>query len=208
MDNHVVRQLHLWSHLAFRIVRHHDLNLDADGSLSHLHVSNSLRDVVPLRLSSGDQIALSKLHCLGTLRTQLAADDDLHTLGTVLHDESENTVAGTADGQATNEFEAKRLALSHGAASAVLHSLCEQFHAVLGKAKTFLHQCCEFTNSASLLSQDLTSPGGPNDDLSADRSDTHFHTRISVFTQCACQELIQLGVENTICHKLSLLGDL
>ena len=39
-------------------------HLDADGSLSHLHVSNSLRDVVPLRLSSGDQIALSKLHCL------------------------------------------------------------------------------------------------------------------------------------------------
>ena len=25
---------------------------------------------------------------LGTLRTQLATDDDLHTLGTVLHDES------------------------------------------------------------------------------------------------------------------------
>lgn len=31
----------------------------------------------------------SKIPDLGTLRTQLAADDDLHTLGTVLHDESE-----------------------------------------------------------------------------------------------------------------------
>ena len=50
-------------------------------------------------------------------------------------------------------------------------------------------------------------PGGPNDDLSADRSDTHFHTRISVFTQCACQELIQLGVENTWCSKMMLLQD-
>ena len=50
-------------------------------------------------------------------------------------------------------------------------------------------------------------PGGPNDDLSADRSDTHFHTSISVFTQCACQELIQLGVENTWCSKMMLLQD-
>ena len=29
----------------------------------------------------------------------------------------------------------------------------------LGKTKTFLHQCCEFTNTAPLLPQDLTSPG-------------------------------------------------
>ena len=39
-------------------------HLDTNGTLSHLHVSNSLGDVVPFRLSSGDQIALSKLHRL------------------------------------------------------------------------------------------------------------------------------------------------
>ena len=39
-------------------------HLDTNGTLSHLHVSNSLGDVVPFWLSSGDQIALSKLHRL------------------------------------------------------------------------------------------------------------------------------------------------
>ena len=39
-------------------------NLDANGALSHLHVSNGLRDVVPLWLAGGDEVALSKLHRL------------------------------------------------------------------------------------------------------------------------------------------------
>ena len=39
-------------------------------------------------------------------------------------------------------------------------------------------------------------PSGPDDDLSTNGSDTHFHTGIAIFTKCACQELIQLGVEN------------
>ena len=43
-----------------------------------------LVDVVLLGLARGDEVAVLELHGLGALRPQLAADDDLAALGTVL----------------------------------------------------------------------------------------------------------------------------
>lgn len=47
-----------------------------------------------LGLTGVDHEAVVELHGLGTLSTELARDDNFATLGTALHDESENTVAG------------------------------------------------------------------------------------------------------------------
>ena len=54
----------LWSLLAGWNNQVQPSHLDTNGTLSHLDVSNSLRDVVPLWLSSGDQVALPELHGL------------------------------------------------------------------------------------------------------------------------------------------------
>mmetsp|Transcript_63144 Transcript_63144/g.150875 ORF Transcript_63144/g.150875 Transcript_63144/m.150875 type:complete len:205 (+) Transcript_63144:189-803(+) len=189
-------------------MRHHDLDLDANGPLSHLHVAHRLGDVVPLGLARGDEVALPELHGLGALSPELAADDDLHALGAVLHDEPEHAVASTAHRQATDELEAQRLALRHRAAGAVLHTLGEQLHAVLGEAETFLHQRGELADAAALLPQDFPGPGGSDDDLGSDGRHPHLHAGIAVLSQGSGQELVELGVENAICHELTFLGDL
>merc|ERR1719291_884388 len=102
-------------------------------------MAHRLIDVVLLRLASGDEIAVLELHRLGALRTKLAADDDLAALGAVLHNETHDSVASPAHGQAAEEFVAQGFRLRHGAARTVLHTLCEELHTVLGEAIALLH---------------------------------------------------------------------
>jgi hypothetical protein len=49
-----------------------------------------------------DHEAVDELHGLGTLTSQLAGDHDLATLGSGLHDETEDTVAGPENGLGVN----------------------------------------------------------------------------------------------------------
>ncbi len=62
-----------------------------------------------------DHEAIGELHGLGTLSAELTRHNNLATLGTSLHDKAENTIAGTADSQATQELVAQALALCNGA---------------------------------------------------------------------------------------------
>mmetsp|Transcript_63146 Transcript_63146/g.150879 ORF Transcript_63146/g.150879 Transcript_63146/m.150879 type:complete len:205 (+) Transcript_63146:189-803(+) len=189
-------------------MRHHDLDLDANGPLSHLHVAHRLGDVVPLGLARGDEVALPELHGLGALSPELAADDDLHALGAVLHDEPEHAVAGTTHRQPADELKAQGLALGHGTACAILDALGEELHAVLRETETLLHQGRQLSNASALLAQDFASPGGSDDDLGSDGRHPHLHAGIAVLSQGSGQELVELGVENAICHELTFLGDL
>ncbi len=62
---------------------------------------------------------INKLHCLGTLSTELSRDNNFAALGLVLHDEAEHTVACTAHGKAAEQLVAQRLALGNGAQATV-----------------------------------------------------------------------------------------
>lgn len=53
-------------------------------------------DVVIHRVSTVDHQTIHELHGLGTLTPEFARHDDLAALGTALHDEAEDTVAGPA----------------------------------------------------------------------------------------------------------------
>lgn len=52
-------------------------------------------DIVDVGLTRVDHEPVDELHRLGTSGAELAGDDDFATLGARLHDESEDTVAGT-----------------------------------------------------------------------------------------------------------------
>mmetsp|Transcript_16539 Transcript_16539/g.45765 ORF Transcript_16539/g.45765 Transcript_16539/m.45765 type:complete len:273 (-) Transcript_16539:8-826(-) len=208
VDDDVVRKRHLRAHDALRVVRQHDLNLDAQHALAHAHVPDGLGDVVLLRFARGNEIAVLELHGLGALGAELAADDDLDALGTVLHDEADDAVARAACGKATQELVAQRLALSHRATGAVLNTLREQLDAVLREAIALLHNRRELADSAALLAQHLAGARRAYDDLCADGRDANLNTRIAVLGQRPHQELVQLSIEDTICHELALLGDL
>jgi hypothetical protein len=71
------------------------LDLDTEHTLTEKDVTDSVVDVVDRGLTRVDHETVGELHRLGTGRTELARDDDLATLGARLHDEAEDTVAGT-----------------------------------------------------------------------------------------------------------------
>merc|ERR1719499_2420745 len=161
-----------------------------------------------LGLARGDEVAVAELHGLRALRAQLAADDHLAALGAILHDEAHHAVASAAHGEAAEELVAEGLALSHGAAGAVLHALREELDAVLREAVALLHDRGELADPAALLAQDLAGPRGTDDDLRADGRHAHLDARIAILCERAHQELVQLRVEYTIGHELALLRDL
>ena len=105
----------------------------------------------------------SELHGLGTGSTELAGHDNLATLGTALHDESQNTVAGTADGQTVEELVAEGLALSDGGQTAVLDLGGIEGDGVLGELEPLLDEGGELANAAALLTENLLGVGGTDD---------------------------------------------
>jgi len=72
----------------------HDLNLQTKDTLAKEDVAHGVVNVVLGGLTRVNQVAVRKLHCLSAGGTELAGHDDLTTLGSSLHDEAENTVAG------------------------------------------------------------------------------------------------------------------
>ena len=105
----------------------------------------------------------SELHGLSTSSTELARDDDLATLGTGLHDESEDTIAGTADSQTVEELVAQALALSDGGETAVLDLGGVEGDGVLGELEALLDEGGELADAAALLTKDFLGVGGADD---------------------------------------------
>ena len=104
-----------------------------------------------------------ELHGLGSGSSQLSGDDNLATLGTGLHDEAEDTVAGPSDGEAVEELVSEGLALSDGAETTVLDLGGVERDGVLGELEPLLDQRGELTNAASLVSENLLGVGGADD---------------------------------------------
>lgn len=75
----------------------------------------------------------TNLHGLGSGGSQLTGDDDLATLGSGLHDESEDSVARSSDGESTEELVSERLGLGDGRESSVLNLLGVELERVLGE---------------------------------------------------------------------------
>lgn len=77
-------------------------------------------DEVAGGLTGVDHEAVGELHGLGTGSAQLTGDDNLATLGAALHDEAENTIAGTTDSKTVQKLVAQGLALGDGGQTTVL----------------------------------------------------------------------------------------
>ena len=118
---------------------------------------------IPILSSHRAAQTYSELHGLGTGSTELAGHNDLATLGTALHDETEDTIAGTADGQTVKQLVAEGLALSDGGETAVLDLGGVEGDGVLGELETLLDERGELTDAATLLAKNLLGVGGPDD---------------------------------------------
>lgn len=192
--------------LALGVGATHDLDLDTEHTLAEQDVTGGAVDKVLSGLTGVDHEAVGELHGLGTSSTELARNDDLATLGARLHDEAQDTVAGTTDGQTVKELVAEGLALGDGGQTAVLDLGGVKGHAVLGELEALLDQASQLANAATLLAEDLLSVGGADDDVGNGGGDADFDTGITLLSQLALEEFVQLGVEDTVGDELSPLG--
>lgn len=220
----VVGQGNLGSLLASNIVVQHNLDLDAEHTLSEEHVSHGNINVIVLGLTRVDHPAVDELHALGSLATQLAADNHFTALGTGFHDEAKNTVASTTHSKTANEFVTQTLALGNSAKTALRDFQCKQLKAgnndqykmiqtqnlntktylnfVFSKAESLLHQRCQFTNSTTLFAQHRNGVSGQNDDASLRGEGVHLQTTVPIFGEFTTQELVQFSLKDSLLNKL------
>lgn len=205
-DGDSVRQRLLGTGLALGVRAAHDLDLDTQDTLAEEDVAGGAVDEVAGGLTRVDHETVGELHGLGTGGTELARDDNLATLGARLHDEAQDTIAGTADGQTVEQLVAEGLALGDGGQTTVLDLGGVQGDAVLGELEALLDEAGELADAATLLTENLLGVGGADDDVGNGGGDADFDTRVTLLSQLALEELVQLGVEDTVSDELSPLG--
>lgn len=205
-DGDGVGQRLLGAGLALRVGAAHDLDLDTEDTLAEQDVTGGAVDEVLGGLTGVDHEAVGELHGLGTGSTELSGDDDLATLGAGLHDEAEDTIARTADGQTVEELVAEGLALGDGGQTTVLNLGGVEGDAVLGELEALLDQAGELADATALLAENLLGVGGADNDVGDGGGDADFDAGVTLLSQLALEELVQLGVENTVGDELSALG--
>jgi hypothetical protein len=207
-DGDGVGQRLLGTSLALGVGAAHDLDLDTQDTLAQKNVAGGAVDELAGGLTRVDHEAVGELHALGSGGTELARDDNLATLGTRLHDEAEDTVARTSDGQTVQQLVAEGLALGNGRQTTVLHLGGVERDRVLGELEALLDQGGELADAASLLAEDLLGVGGADDDVGDGGSDADLDARVALLGQLTLEELVQLGIEDAVGDELLLLGTL
>ena len=101
-------------------------------------------------VTAGYHITILELHSLGTLSTELTRDNNFAALGTGFHDETENTVDGTADGETTEELVAERFGLGDSAETTVGDLFGVEFNGALGELEALLNNGGQLANAAAL----------------------------------------------------------
>ena len=207
-DLNVIGESLLGTHLALRIRRLHDLNLDTNDTSLHFNVSVGLINEDVTWGTRRDHVTITELHGLGSLSSQLTRNNNLNTLSTVLHNESENTISSSSNWETVQELVSERLSLSGSRETSVVNSLGVELNRLIGETESSLDESGELSNSATLLTKDTSSSGGSDDDLSSNWGDSNLNTRVTILSEDAGQEFVQFSVENAILDVLLLLGEL
>jgi hypothetical protein len=141
-------------------------------------------------LTGVDHEAVGELHGLGTSSTELTRHNNLATLGTRLHDEAEDTIAGTTDGETVEELVSEGLALSDGGKTTVLDLGSVERDAVLGELESLLDKGGELADATTLLTENLLGVGGADDDVGDGRGNADFDAGVALLGQLALEELV------------------
>ncbi len=203
-DGDDVRERLLGAENALWVPVAHDLDLDAKDSLAQEDGAHGRIHKVVHRLAGVDHESVNELHALGALAADLARHDNLEALGARLHDVAHDTVARAAHGQPGEELEAQGLALCNGRDAAVLHLLGEELDGALLVAEALLDDCSELADAAAALAEDLLGAGRADDDLRAVRRDADLDAGVALLGEHAREELVELGVEDTVSDELSV----
>ena len=168
-------------------------------------MADSIVDEFTRRLARVDHETVGEFHGLCTSSTEFSRHDNFATLRTRLHDETGDTIACTTDGKTTKELVEQALALSNGGKTTVLDLIRVELKRVVGELEALLDERGELTDSASLLAEYLLGVCCADDDVGNGGRDADLDARVSLLSQLALEELVQLGVEDTVSDELSAL---
>ena len=168
-------------------------------------MAGSVIDEVLCWLTRVDHETISEFHALGTSSTQLSGNHNLTTLSSALHDESKDTIACSTNCQTVEELVSERLALCDGRETAVLDLGGVKGDGVLGELESLLNEGGKLADSSSLLAENFLCVGCADDDIGDGGCNSDFDARVSLLSQLALEEFVQLCVEDTIGNELSSL---
>ena len=101
------------------------------------------------------------------LTTELSGHHDFATLGAALHDETEHTVASTANGETTDELVTERLSLGNCAEATSGDLLGVEFDGVFRELEVLLNDGGQLADAAASFTQNVEGSSGQNDDFPA-----------------------------------------
>jgi len=107
-----------------------------------------------------DHETISELHALGTSSTELSRDNNLATLSTAFHDESEDTIACSSDSKTVEKLVSEGFALGDGRETSVLDLGSVERDRVLRELESLLDEGGEFADSSTLFAENLLCVGG------------------------------------------------
>lgn len=104
-----------------------------------------------------------ELHALCSCCAEFPRYYHFASLGTAFHDEPQNTIACSSHGQTIEQLVSERFALGDSRETTVLNFGGVERYRVFGKFEAFLDEGSEFSNTSSLLAENLLCVSGADD---------------------------------------------
>jgi hypothetical protein len=144
-------------------------------------------------------LTYGELHALSTGSPEFSADNNLATLGTALHDETEHTVACSPHSKTIEKLVAQRLALCDGRETTVLNFGGVEGDGVFGELEALLDEGSELADAASLLAEDFLGVGCADDNVGDCRRDADLDAGVALLGEFTLEKFVEFGVEHTVC---------
>jgi hypothetical protein len=187
----------------------HDLDLEAEDTLAELDVTDGDVNEVLLGLTSGDLVTGGVLLGLCALTTDLTRDHDFATGGTTTaHNSAHDVVGGHTDGGTGEELELEGLNVGGGGQVLVEGEGLDgklDLVVLVVEVVALLDEGLDLLDLAGALVEEVLALGGADADLGAHVGGADLNAGVTLHTESAGEELVQLSLEHTISNEL-LLG--
>lgn len=187
------------------VVWKHNLDFNTHNTLLEEDVPDSDVNEVLLWLTSTDHETILELHGLGSLLSEFTRDDDLASKGLVLHHSSDDGLGSKSDGDLLQKLIFKGLDLG-GSAKTFSGDLGENdLDSVFLVTESLLEERGQFVELLTVVSSGGMGLGDSNNDFGLGWGNLDLNTGVTGGGEGSLEELVELGVENTVRDELSLL---
>jgi len=190
----------------------HDLDFKTKDTLTELDVTDGNIDEVLLGLTSGDLVTSVVLLGLCALTTDLTGDHNFATGGTTTsHDGSHDVVGGHTDGGTVKQLVLEGLDVGGGGEFLkVGEGLDGELDLVvlIVEVVSLLDKGLDLLNLTGGLVEEVLALGGLNTDLGGHVGGTDLNSGVTFETEGTGEELVKLGLEDSVSDELLLGVDL